>query len=550
LIFKPLRMKITGNIVDAIKKKIFKAELLIEGNTIFKINDLGKEDPSLAYLLPGFVDAHVHIESTMVTPYYFANHVKQFGTLGVVTDPHEISNVCGVDGFDFMYREAQNTEINIFFGVPSCVPATPFETSGAEFDADIIDGIFKNYNVVALSEMMNFPGVVNGFTDVISKLNVAKSYNKKIDGHAPGLRGNDLSTYIKSGISTDHESYTYDEAKEKIDKGMLIQIREGSAARNFDALHMLISEKPESVMFCTDDAHPDTLVKGHIDRIVKMAIQKGHSIFDILKASSINAINHYNLPIGMLKEGDRADFIEVDNIESFNVIRSFSKGEVIYNANEPKTEYLPKNSINKFEVDQISAKDIQIADKGKKVKVIEVVDGELITNSITASLPRNEDYLLADPKMDILKLVVINRYKRGMQPQIGFIKGFNIKNAAMAGSVAHDSHNIIAVGDNDENIVEAVNSIIESKGGISFVNNHKVDIIPLPVAGLMANETIDKMATKYFNLEQKVKLNGSTLQAPFMTLAFMSLLVIPTLKLGDKGLFDVDKFEFTDIYVD
>lgn len=542
-------MNITGNIVGVLQRRIYKAELQIRDDKIFKINFLGEEDSSFPYILPGFIDAHVHIESTMVTPVYFAEHVKQFGTVGVVTDPHEISNVCGVAGFEYMYNEAKNSPIGIYFGVPSCVPATPFETSGAVFDANVIKKIFENYEVVALSEMMNFPGVINKFDDVISKLDVAKSFNKKIDGHAPGLTGDKLSSYINSGISTDHEAFSYDEAREKINKGMKIQIREGSAARNFSALHKLISEYPDKVMFCTDDAHPDTLIKGHIDRIVKMAIENEHDVFNVLQAASVNAIQHYNLPIGLLNVSDTADFIVVDNLRNFKIQKSYFRGKLIYAAKNNERFIKPDNVINQFDVNPITVEDIQIAARGKEVKIIEAIDGELITNRFTAFLPEKNGFLQADPESDILKLVVVNRYKKGIKPQVGFIRGFSLKNAAMASSVAHDSHNIIVVGDNDEDIINSVNAIIDSEGGVCVSSNQMIDSIPLPVAGLMANETIDNMAFKYFNLEQKVKQFGSTLQAPFMTLAFMSLLVIPSLKLGDKGLFDVDRFEFTDLYV-
>jgi adenine deaminase len=541
-------MKLLGNIVDVIQQQIYKAELLISDDKILKINNIGEEDSSLNYFLPGFIDAHVHIESTMVTPVYFANHVKKFGTLGVVTDPHEISNVCGVDGFDYMYKEASKSPIGIFFGVPSCVPATPFETSGAEFSAKTINQIFEKYNVVALSEMMNFPGVVNKFEDVMEKIKVAKSFDKKIDGHSPGLQGNDLQKYIDAGITTDHEAFSYDEAKEKINKGMLIQIREGSAARNFEALHKLISEFPDKVMFCTDDAHPDTLIQGHIDRIVKLAIKKGHRIFDILKAASLNAINHYGLPVGILQEGDSADFIEVNNLNELIVKRSFFKGQIIFNHNQQIDYVKPDNRINQFSVDFIQLKDLRLTDKKKNIKVIEAIDGELITNSFEAKLPIVDGFIQSDKERDILKIIVVNRYKKDSKVQVGFIKGFNLKNAALAGSVAHDSHNIIAVGDNDKDIVNAVNTIIKTKGGICISHDNDIESIPLPVGGLMANETIENMAIKYKQLDQKVKYLGSKLQAPFMTLAFMSLLVIPSLKLGDQGLFDVNKFEFTSIY--
>lgn len=544
-------MKITGNIVSVEHHEIFAGEIHVEGNRIKKIVVLKKKpDPSMSYILPGFIDAHVHIESTMVTPQYFANHVVQFGTLGVVTDPHEISNVCGIEGFDYMYREGQKAPINIHFGIPSCVPATPFESSGAIFDPGAIEYLFNKYEAVALSEMMNFPGVVNGFPDVMKKLEIARKNNKVIDGHAPALRGQDLHTYIEAGISTDHEAFSYDEAKEKIKLGMMIQIREGSAARNFEALHELIAEYPDKVMFCTDDAHPDTLIQGHIDRIVKLAIKKGHSVFDVLKAASINTIQHYNLPIGQLKSRDYADFIVVNNLEELHVQESYLKGTQIFNRDKAVKKIENNTVVNQFHVDPVNIEQFKLKDQGKPVRVIQALDGALITKKNSAQLPVKDGLVQSDLENDILKMVVVNRYQKVPELRIGFITGFNLKKGAFASSIAHDSHNLICVGTNDHDMLMALNTLIAEQGGISTSVERQCEVVPLPVAGLMANETIDNMAVKYKKLDQNVKKMGSKFEAPFMTLAFMSLLVIPSLKLGDKGLFDVDKFEFVDLFID
>lgn len=542
-------MQITGNIIDVIQQRIFKGELLISQDKIKKINVLkDKAEEGLPYILPGFIDAHVHIESSMVTPMYFANHVKKFGTLGVITDPHEISNVCGVEGFDYMYKEARNSPIDIYFGVPSCVPATPFETSGAEFNDKTIDHIFTNYETVALAEMMNFPGVINRFPNVIKKLEIAKQHRKRIDGHAPALRGDDLQVYINEGISTDHESFSLEEAREKIQKGMKIQIREGSAARNFKSLNQLISEFPDQVMFCTDDAHPDTLKTGHIDTIVKMAINEGHDLFNILKAATVNAVKHYNLNIGLLQEGDRADFIVVNNLEMFHVEQSWLKGKQIYSKGEKQVKIQSDNRVNNFNVDNIVKHHLKVRSANKPVKVIQAIDGELITKKMTTTLPVKNDELVPDVANDILKMTVVNRYKKQVDVKLGFINGFKLKKGALASSIAHDSHNVICVGTNDDDMEKAINSIINHKGGISISNGEHTSIVPLPVAGLMANKPVEEMAKQYLTLDKEVKKLGCTFQAPFMTLAFMSLLVIPSLKLGDKGLFDVDKFDFVSLY--
>ena len=542
-------MKVKGNFLDFRESKFFIGELTVQNGRIESLKRFWEgSDPTLPFVLPGLIDAHVHIESTMVTPKYFASHVVKFGTVGVVTDPHEISNVCGVDGFDYMYNEARNAPLGVYFGVPSCVPATPFESSGAVFDADTINHIFQNYNTVALSEMMNFPGVVNTVPDVMEKLQVAHNHEKVIDGHAPALQGKALKKYIEAGISTDHEAFTYDEAKEKIRSGMMIQIREGSAARNFEALHALISEYPEKIMFCTDDAHPDTLLNGHIDRIVKMALDKGHSIFDVIRAASFNAVKHYKLPVGSLRTNDSADFILVNNLADFTVLKTVLKGEVVYDHEKNSSILGSQNVVNRFEVDPINAEQLKLPDKKVPVKIIEALDGELITKTFTTKLPAIDNFLQTDTNQDVLKIAVVNRYDQISKVQVGFVKGFGLKKGAFASSIAHDSHNIICVGENDHDMLMAINTLIAEKGGIGVCADQKIDLIPLPVGGLMANESIENMAVKYNELDQKVKDLGSGFQAPFMTLAFMSLLVIPSLKIGDRGLFDVDKFDFVDLY--
>ena len=540
-------MKHSGIIVDVLAKEMYEGTLVTKADTIVEIIRepvKGKKQ----YIIPGFIDSHIHIESTMVAPQYFADHVKQFGTIGVVSDPHEISNVCGVDGFEFMYNDAKKSDIAIFFGVPSCVPATQFETSGAEFDTKTISHIFDNQNIVCLSEMMNFPGVIYNNKDVNDKINIAKSNSLPIDGHAPGLRGNDLKKYINAGISTDHEAYSFEEAEEKIKLGMKIQIREGSAAQNFNALHNLIDLYPDKVMFCTDDSHPDTLINGHINKIVVNAIKHNHDIFNVLQASSINAINHYNLPIGKLQLNDYADFIIVDNLKQFNIIETWLRGNKIYSNIEAIQKFRYINPINNFKLHTYNKDLLQVKDLNKPINIIQAINKELITKKLVAKLPSKNGFVSTNLKNDILKIVVLNRYVETPEPQVGFIKGFGLNRGAIASSVAHDSHNVIAIGVDDESICIAIDEIIKNKGGICVYDGKDVNSIGLPIGGLMAIEQIPEMARKYKFLDDIVKKLGSKLDAPFMTLAFMSLLVIPELKLGDKGLFDVNKFEFINLY--
>ncbi|HII01463.1 TPA: adenine deaminase [Methanosarcinaceae archaeon] len=543
-----------GIIVDVIGRRQFKGELTVENGKVLRMEE--KEHANEQYILPGLVDAHVHIESSMTVPSVFARMAVARGTVAVVSDPHEIANVMGVEGIDYMIDDARKAPLKVWFGVPSCVPATPFESAGAVLDPEAVDRLLARDDLHYLSEMMNFPGVMGGFPDVLAKIESAKKYGKLVDGHAPGLMGANLEKYVGAGISTDHECFTYEEAVEKIKLGMKVLIREGSSARNFEALYKLIDEYPESVMLCTDDSHPDTLIyEGHIDKLVRRGQEKGLDIYNLLRAAVLNPVEHYGLNVGLLREGDSADFIIVDNLEAFNVLSTWIDGECVYKDGKVLFQAAESPAKNVFNRNKITAEDVKLAvqpeDENKvnrKIRVIVAEDGELVTGQELA-LPKVENgNLVSDPDRDILKMVVLSRY--GDDPaQVGFIKNIGLKKGAIASSIAHDSHNIIAVGATDGDIVAAVNRLVENKGGIVVGSEEKLLDLPLEVAGLMSTRDGEEVAAKYQLLNAEAQKLGTSLKSPFMTLAFMSLLVIPELKLGDKGLFDVTKFEFFDLFV-
>ena len=537
-----------GIVIDAINRKQFKGEVIVENGVIVSIKECNHSQDD--YILPGFVDAHVHIESSMTTPSSFARMVVSKGTVAVVSDPHEIANVMGEKGIDFMIKNAKKIPLKCFFGVPSCVPATPFESSGCELGQAEIERLLAREDMFYLSEMMNFPGVINEIPEVMNKIAAAKRHNKLIDGHAPGLRGDDLKKYAEAGISTDHECFTYEEAIEKIGLGMKILIREGSAAKNFDTLYTLIDEYPSMVMLCTDDSHPDTLIEeGHIDKLIRKGIQKGLNIYNLIRSAVINPVQHYGLNVGLLREGDPADFIIVDDLDTFNVKETIINGISVFKNKEVLFDKINTEAINLFNREKICEKDIQVKRKGDKIRVITAVDGELVTGQeLHDPFVRNGN-VVSNVEEDILKIVVINRYQNSVS-QVGFIKNIGLHKGAIASSIAHDSHNIIAVGVSDNDIVSVVNKLVENKGGI-VVGDEKLQLdLKLEVAGLMTAKDGEEVAKRYNELNALAKEYGSKLKSPFMTIAFMSLLVIPELKLGDRGLFDVNKFDFVDLFVE
>lgn len=537
---------ISGNIVDVIKRRIFSGIIEIEDESIINIKEDNNKYEN--YILPGLIDAHIHIESSMLVPSEFARIAVQHGTVATVSDPHEIANVLGIEGVRYMINNANKVPFKIFFGAPSCVPATPFETSGAIINADDIKELFEKDNLKYLSEMMNYPGVIFGDEEVAAKLNVARTLGKPIDGHSPGLKGEDLKKYVSAGISTDHECFTLDEAKEKISLGMKILIREGSAAKNFEALKTLVNDEPEMTMLCSDDKHPDDLLEGHINLLVKRCLAEGYNLFDILRCAIVNPVQHYHLEVGLLQIGDAADFIVVDNLENFNILQTYINGKKVFDEGKVFIDKIEINEINNFNLSEKSPDDFKVLHKGSELNVMEALDGELITASkLVKPLVINGE-VVSDIPNDILKIAVINRYNNG-KPSVGFIKNFGIKKGAVASSVAHDSHNIICVGTNDVDMSAAVNELIKSKGGICVWEDGKSDVLELSIGGIMSKEDSLTVAGKYRTLDRRVKQMGSKLKAPFMTLSFMALLVIPALKLSDKGLFDGNKFQFTDLEI-
>lgn len=536
--------EISGNVVDLINETIYAANLTIDNGKIVKITKSKKVLKN--YILPGFIDAHVHIESSMLPPSEFARLASPHGTIATVSDPHEIANVMGLEGVLWMIENAKKVPFKFYFGAPSCVPATDFETSGARITKDDIKLLFEQYELKYLSEMMNYPGVLFKFPDVIDKINIAKKFGKPIDGHAPGLKGKDAKTYIKSGITTDHESFNLKEAKEKIKHGMKILIREGSAAKNFETLAPLIEESPDMLMFCTDDSHPDTLQKQHIREIVLRAFDLGYDLINVLKIACVNPVKHYNLDIGLLQKGDPADFIIVDNFQDFNVLQTYVNGKIIAENGKTTIKHTKVNPINKFEAKPKTESDFKLPIKKSNYPVIEAIDGELITERFDYEIKKSTKDFSSDLEIDILKIAVINRYNNS-KPAVSLIKNFGLKRGAIATSVAHDSHNIIAVGVDNKSLTNAVNAIIEHKGGMAVYDGNKTDVLPLPIAGLLSTDKGEKVAEKYKKLQHKVKELGTNLVSPFMTLSFMALLVIPKIKLSDKGLFDGEKFTFIEI---
>jgi len=538
--------KISGNIVDLFDENIFFGEIEIDQKKIVSIK---KTESSIkiqtAFIIPGFIDSHVHIESSMLAPSEFAKLAVVHGTVATVSDPHEIANVCGMEGVEFMVSNGNTVPFKFHFGAPSCVPATNFETAGAVLTSEEVDTLLQKKEIKYLSEMMNFPGVLMGDKEVLKKIASAKKYNKPIDGHAPGLRGQDALNYINAGISTDHECFTEAEALEKLKYGMKILIREGSAAKNFDALINLLNEFPDEIMFCSDDKHPDSLVEGHINLLCARAIAKGIDPLKVLKAACINPALHYKMDLGLLRVNDAADFVVVGDLINFRVLQTYIDGELVAENGKSFINGNVSKPINNFNCLEQSVKDFSIKHENEnKILVIEALEGQLITNQLLVSPKIKAGEIVSDVDNDILKLVVINRYTKAPISK-AFVKNFGLKQGAIASTVAHDSHNIIAVGIDDESICKAVNLVIKSKGGVSCVSSQTEMILALPIAGLMSSEDGYRVADSYIAIDKMAKNElGSTLEAPFMTLSFMALLVIPHIKLSDLGLFDGDHFKF------
>ncbi len=537
-------MKIVGILVDVHTRDIYPAEIDIEKGRIKEINKI--ESAPERFILPGLIDSHIHIESSMVTPGAFAVSAVKQGTTGVVSDPHEIANVVGQEGIEYMIKDSEKVPVKFWFGASSCVPATEFETSGGRIGSKEIKKLLSEMNLKYLAEMMNFPGVIYDDNEVAKKLEIAKKLNKKIDGHAPGLSGEKLKKYVAAGISTDHECSSIDEAREKLKLGMKILIREGSAARNLESLKDLIKTDPEMIMLCSDDLHPEMLLRRHLNKLISKLIVEGYNKYDVIRSCTVNPVLHYGLEAGLLRKGDSADFIIVDDINKMNVIETWIGGKKVFSEGKVLFKYGGNKPINKWNSSEINADELVIKGKGGRLKVIEAFDGELFTKSVSVETVKAEIYE-PDPASEILKIVVKDRYNDG-PPAVGFIKGFGLKNGAFASSVAHDSHNIICIGANDKDIVSAVNEIVKMKGGLSVSVNSKTASMKLDIAGIMSSCSCEEVAAGYLNLSEQVKSLGCKLKAPFMSLSFMALLVIPELKIGDKGLFDGNKFCLTSLF--
>lgn len=539
-------MKIYGNIIDITGRKIVQGYLLTEGK---RVKDIVEEKNSSGkYILPGLIDSHIHIESSMLVPSRFAEQAVRHGTVAVVSDPHEIANVMGVDGVEYMIDNGKSVPLKFYFGAPSCVPATVFERSGGEIRKGEIEQLLKRKEIVYLSEMMNYPGVINGDNEVMEKIRLARKAGKPVDGHAPGLLGDDLDKYIKAGISTDHESISLEEAREKIRKGMKIQIREGSAARSLDRFHYLLSEEPGMLMLCSDDLHPEMLEKGHVNTLIKRLLVMGYDIFDIMQVAVINPTEHYGLDAALIRKGDSADFIVIDSPEKFNILETWIDGERVFDGKKISFKAEAAEAVNNFHCSPLGKDDIKVPNRKDRIRVIDAVDGELVTACYEWSHNQRSEYLEADTGDDILKLVVKDRYNDAA-PSVAFVRGFGLKHGAFASSVAHDSHNIIAVGVDDESICRALNKIVDMKGGLVACPGDKCMSLQLEVAGIMSDVPCGTMSISYKQLSDMVADMGSELKSPFMTLSFMALLVIPELKLSDRGLFDGKKFEFTDLFI-
>jgi len=536
---------IQGQYVDILHKRIYPALLSIEDGMIVSITECD-EAPN-QFILPGFIDSHVHIESSMLVPSSFARLAVVHGTIGTISDPHEIANVCGLEGVQYMIDNGKKVPFHFFFGAPSCVPATAFETAGAVIDSVDIAKLLASPDIFYLSEMMNFPGVLHQDAEVMQKIKAAHTIGKPVDGHAPGLMGDLAKQYIAAGISTDHECFTIEEAVDKLSFGMHILIREGSAAKNFEALYELIDDHPKKVMLCSDDKHPDSLLEGHINQLCARAIAKGINVFNVLRAACINPVLHYQLPTGFARVNDPANFILVEDLQHFKVIETYINGQLVAKDGHSLIEPVHATSINQFNAKPITLSDLQLPvtgypSKDGLVPVIHAIDGQLITNLVWAKPTIKDNEIVADTENDILKVVVYNRY-HAAKPKVGLIQSFGFKAGAIASTVAHDSHNIIAVGEDDESILKAINLVVHEKGGISCVQNNVSKVIGLPVAGLMSTADPYQVANDYIEIDKMAKSLGTQLGSPFMTLSFMALLVIPHIKMSDLGLFDGDQFK-------
>jgi len=539
------KQEFNGQIVDPIQRKIYSGTITVLNGVIESIREEQTDSPY--FILPGLIDAHIHIESSMLTPYEFARIAATHGTVGTISDPHEIANVLGVEGVKWMIENGKLAPFHFHFGAPSCVPATSFETSGAQIGVEELEQLLLMKEVNHLGEMMNFPGVIHDDPTVLRKLQLAQQYQKPIDGHAPMVTGEALKKYYAAQITTDHECHTLEEAEEKIKLGMKILIREGSAAKNFDTLIPLINKYPEQLMFCSDDKHPDDIVEGHINGLISRGLKLGYNFFDLLRCATYNPISHYNLSVGMLQVGDSADFIVVDHWETMEVLETYIRGQKITEGGKSVLPPIFIKPINRFKIKKIEEEQLRVPTQNKKIKIIELFQDQIFTKTIIDEPLVENGYVIPDLERDYLKIVVVNRYQK-QAPAIGFVKNFGLKEGAIASSVAHDSHNIIAVGCDDKSLIRAIQGIIDTQGGILFTKGDEVISLPLPIAGLMSDQNANWVSEQYQRLNKAVEKAGSPLSAPFMTLSFMGLLVIPELKMSNMGLFGGINFQLTELF--
>ena len=540
-------MQIQGQIIDIENRRIYAGEISVKNGKIISI--IEKNHDLQHYIMPGFIDSHIHIESSMLVPSEFAKIAVLHGTVATISDPHEIANVLGAAGVYYMIENGKKVPLKFHFGAPSCVPATTFESAGATINSDGIKELMASPDIYYLAEMMNYPGVLFDDAEVLKKIEWAKHFNKPVDGHAPGLRGEAVQKYISAGISTDHECFTFEEAEEKLSLGMKVLIREGSAAKNFEALIDLLPENYENMMFCSDDKHPDDLIVGHINLLCARAVAKGIDVFKVLQAACVNPVNHYKMNVGLLQENDAADFIVVEDLINFKVLKTYINGELVAKNGESFVQHIPFETPNNFNISSKEISDFAVPGSGSKIRVIEALEGQLITNEIHHKSLIVDGKIVSDTENDILKMAVVNRYEN-TKPAVAFIKNFGLKKGAIASSVAHDCHNIVVVGTSDEEICNAVNLIIKNTGGVCAVNGSENKMLPLPVAGIMSDKNGWETGKLYQEIDAMAKELGSNLKAPFMTLSFMALLVIPDLKLSDKGLFSGNTFSFVDLEVE
>ena len=545
----PNSFSVAGRLVNLHDRTLRPTTVSVEDGRIAHIEPTDNVPDQV--LLPGFVDAHVHVESSMLSPSEFARAAVRHGTVATVSDPHEIANVLGVAGVEYMIDDGTQVPFHFAFGAPSCVPATPFETAGAELGPDAVAALLDRDDVPYLSEMMDVPGTIRRDPEVMAKIEAAEARGKPVDGHAPGVQGEDARQYAAAGIDTDHESFTIEEARDKLDAGMKIAIREGSAAKNFDELTPLMEEAPDRLMFCSDDRHPDALVDGHINTLVRQALARGYDRFDVLRAACLHPVTHYGLDVGLLREGDPADFIVVDNLDTLTVKQTYVEGQLVADDGKTRIDHTSSATPNCFAAEQVEPEAFRVPAKTNRMRVITAADNQLVTDEAIVEPTVKDGYAVADPDRDLLKLAVVNRYTETSSPSAAFIRGFGLDRGALASSVAHDSHNIVAVGTSDDALAQAVNAVINTQGGISVTSPTNTRTLPLPIAGLMSDRPYETVARRYKELSRVAQKNlGSAMDAPFMTLSFMALLVIPQLKLSDRGLFDGDAFEFVNRFVE